>query len=317
MGKYKIYLFMYPLSLFLIAVILTVIPLVGFIFLPIGYFNVTGFLLLIAIIAFIADCIIGNVPRLLILLPVAFFGWYYSLVYEENQKIANLERDLKRSNPHDVVQFDPDNHDIISDSAEGLITKYRIPTTYKRLNFTSFEDKFWSFRMTHDRPCKRVSNYLQRGIHNKTVRLPDKDGVKRRIKNLCVFKYPQTPDRTVLEFSRQQDKKENGISITSLHLSIGGDVRHTYKTAFTKRYRPYPLFRLVCFINAGAQKWECERGFARDGYKLDTNPVSLLSDEVENPIAILLSLHRYARDELENFNGFEQNEQSLRQKLDQ
>ena len=93
-----------------------------------------------------------------------------------------------------------------------------------------------------------------------------------------------------------------------VELKLNGALTAQFKILHTTRLSPIPLFAAGCALDSGAPAWRCFSQFMRVPVTLDGYGTYWTEAEKDRPESVMLGLHRYADDELNNYQGYPESE---------
>ncbi len=277
---------------------------------------VCGGLLLASLVVLFFEALFSRLPRWLIAIPVAFFGYYYSLYYSQEVLISKWEAELQSTNPVKVHDFNANQESLVFESGNHLVSGYRIPVTYNKDN--NHTEGYISYRIITKESCDRIPQDSEAKIYKSTLsyRQPGTNGRGRLStrKGLCLLRMPEQPSKEILEIRIGNQKishedAEIGIRVYTFvkkNKEIGA-----YRTASIGKYYGFPLPIIGCGLNSSNPSWDCVQGFQRSFYRLKSNPISLGQDTRIDPVAQMLGLKKYSDEDYLNFVPFLESNQAI------
>jgi hypothetical protein len=297
----------WPLTGFIIWMVLQYIPYTGIFLMMIGGPLWSGVFVLAFLAALVVDGLSGRLPKVVLVVPGVFLGWYYAMYVAEGAKIASLEAEFKAANPVKAMTVDFSRQALVAENAAALVSQYRVPVAYE-VNRNYEEEGYLSYRVVPSTDCAGIArDPLSRVFTSAFIRYMDETGARKVARNLCLLRMPEKPRGEIVSVTSQTQKLsgfDGVISIVAHTLKRGDDVVGRYRTGGAQRLSAFPLPIAGCFLNSGAPSWDCDAGFWRSHHALDVVPEGAGNAVRVNPVAIMLGLERYSSADMENFQFF-------------
>jgi len=308
------------LSAFIIVWLLQVFPGTGIFLMLVGAAVWNGFLLLAFMIMLFIEALVGRVPRWMALIPILFFGGYYTLYFHQASQISNREYGLQKTNPTKIYNFNADQEHLVTAHSRHLVSVYRIPVAYEKNK--NYAEGHLSYRIVTKESCDSIPKDSESRIYKSIVNYREKPragrsfGRLRSHKGLCLLRMPEKPTKNIVsvEIKDQQIwKKKSSIEEGIYTLSKNSQILGEYRTASVQRYGNFPIPIVGCFLNSGAASWDCFYGFRKSLYRLKTNPANLAQDIKVNPVALMLGIEKYTEEDFASFANYPESSQAITQ----
>jgi hypothetical protein len=299
---------------FLLLFLLQVFPFPGLYLMFIGGALLCGIALHAALLGIAVEALLGRLPRVLIIIPLAAYGGYYLIYWKQGRDIALEAERLQASNRAFVRTLDFSVNSLVAPfgTAELLASRYEVPVAYDANSFIKPEG-YISHRLLDAEQCSRVRDAQaqlreQRAspptLLFKPVRLGSEGPV---LKDVCVFNFPEAPpfDPIVVTYRNHTDDSEprRGITEHFVDFSFAGHVFATYATASVWRLPRLPILVIGCFLNDKNPSWDCGAEFARRYEAVDSTPVGVDKAVYDIPESIVLGLRKRTASSYTNFKG--------------
>jgi hypothetical protein len=95
---------------FTVLLALQAFPVTGFFLMILGGMVIAGALVHLFLISLFLEALVGRVPRVLVIVPIAAYGGYYAGYVYQGHDIARTSAALQASSPGKVLDFDPATH---------------------------------------------------------------------------------------------------------------------------------------------------------------------------------------------------------------
>ncbi len=295
-----------------VLILAQVFPLTGIFLMMLGGPLWTGLAILCTLGAFTIDALRGAIPRLCLIIPLGFFGGYYAAYFSQGADITAREAELQRSNPTKVFAYDPDRHSLVTKHAGGIVSSFKVPVAYAKNK--NYDEGYLATRLAKRATCKSVPRDSLARINTSWFHRKNLKGKRRLVREICKLRYPEKPDRTLVEVNVDDGKWwRSGTTIAErTHtLVVDGETLGVYRRATVERYAAFPFPFYGCFLNSGAARWDCSGGFWTTRYQLKSRPASLPEDARTNPVAIMLGLEPYTSADYANFVEYPSNAASI------
>ena len=125
---------------------------------PYGKPYIQGSLVNIMLLAIIFESITKRIPRFLIILPIIFYGGYYSYYYINN--LGRLESEIFNFNKGVKIEYKNNTNTIIFDTntryPESLIKQYNIPVVYNKKQTSENNNKYFLHSIIKPELCRKL-----------------------------------------------------------------------------------------------------------------------------------------------------------------
>ncbi|WP_442188745.1 hypothetical protein [Rhizobium leguminosarum] len=221
------------------------------------------------------EAIGGRVSRLWLLLPLVFYGGYWTFATLDHLALRDLASRTEAANAQVVTGFDPARQALVF--AKGgawdgawLTQNFTLPVAYS-VN-PNFPEGYLSNRMIDSAVCAKVRE--TRALQSAFVNAFDfHDGEAlgdRRTKNrFCNLSMPEKPELPIVTVSQEETKGfEKSLPVTWISMTItmpdGRRFQLLGGMAAPLGWIPMPI--IGCGLNSGAPSWDCTAGFSRNGF---------------------------------------------------
>jgi len=230
------------------------------------------------------------------LVGLAWFVGYAAVSIHGHTALDRLSVEIATENSRQSLPFDPRTQSLVvvrgniydAPSAWSLLTTYPLSVVYEEVegagegtNPTSARDgrpRFTALRLGSPELCDSITD-------NTRLKVAVTQHSKATFSGMpfCVYTTIEAPDLPVvrLRFEQEQLRIVGAEGhIDRITLTSGGDQRRdaSVEVALLKaapyQYLPLPFFG--CFINSGAQRWDCEYGFLKERQRTHPDDVVLI-----------------------------------------
>jgi hypothetical protein len=228
------------------------------------------------------------------LVGLAWFAGYGAISLHGHVALDRLSAEIATENSRSPLPFDPRTQALVvvhgnfyeAPSAEGLLTAYSLPVVYeerpdagdaaKPIQARDGRPRFTAVRHGPPELCDSIEG---------DARL--KATVTRHYKMFgstpfCFYEAIEAPELPVVRLRSSQEKLHiigaEGL-IDRITLTSGGDKREVASVkAAPYQYVPMPMFG--CFINSGAQRWDCTYEFLKERQRASPDNVALVGQSL-------------------------------------
>jgi hypothetical protein len=268
-----------------------------------------GILVHVILISLLIEAFVGRLPRFLMIVPLAAYGWYYKIYFDQSVQISQKSAEMRASNPGKVFDFDPKLHSLVTTrGAYVLVSQYEIPVAYEsRAEALFAPEGYLSYRLiTRDRCDVRKDS--QNRISTLGVHF---DGVFQT--QVCMLEFPEAPPNKIVTVVRRGDDEvwegKHEISEQATEISVDGVIVGSFARASVLRLPVLPVLWIGCAPESSGPGPRCGAIFVRSPMTIDAYPDGV--DRARLPESIMLGIRKYAASDLANFRGFEQNDPAL------
>jgi hypothetical protein len=294
---------------FAALIVLQVFPYTGIFLMLVAGGLITGLVLHVFLVALFAEACARRVPRFLIAVPLAAYGSYYALLSGQAYLIMQKSAELRASNPGQVLRFDPDTQSLVTKEANDFVTHYAIVVAYEPSPGTKPEG-YLSYRLIRRDQCDTIRKDTQARIQVWGVSL---NHVLQ--KSVCELRFPETPEHAAIVATRrgyeESWRRRWSTSEYSTELVVDGELVATYRSASVWRLPVLPMLYIGCALISSKPAWECGADFLTTHTPLDTVPTAIDRARYDTPLSVMLGIPKYTEQDLQNFQGYAQNEAAL------
>lgn len=215
----------------------------------------------------------GNVSRWWLVLPLAFYGGYWTVAGIEHVTLQRLSASYEAANAGVATGFDPSRYALAFDS-EGngawLTQNYALPVAYSANK--NVPEGFLSHRLVDSAVCAKVRETPALGaafVH--AFGFSDDHSLRglRLKQHFCDVSMPERPELPIVHVSQQTEQTYRGtLPVTQITTTITNADSSRFEllggVAAPLSWFPKPV--LGCALNSGAAKWECVVQFWRETY---------------------------------------------------
>jgi hypothetical protein len=230
------------------------------------------------------------------LVGLSWFVGYAAVSIHAHTALDRLSAEIATENSRQSLPFDPRTQSLVvvggnaydAPSAFRLLTTYPLSVVYEEVegagegtNPSSARDgrpRFTALRLGSPELCDRITD-------NPRLKAVVTRHMKATISGMpfCEYATIEAPDLPVvrLRFEQEQLRVVGAEGhIDRITLTSGADQRRdaSVKVALLKAapYQYLPLPFLGCFINSGAQRWDCVYGFLKESQRAYPDDVALI-----------------------------------------
>lgn len=275
-----------------------------------------GYMPYVIALALFFDLLIKKAPKFLLIFPVLPCLIYYGYFFAEGIKIKDLETDLRKKNPSEIIAYDPEVHSLIVDS--NMTEHYEIPVSYSYNN--NFPEGFLSHRLVTQNLCKKAKG-IKEFTHTFGVSWSSygKNRFYKRFPNVCHFRTPEKPTKARLKVERLEDQnKKQKLQKTTYKFYLDNEFLGEYTSAYYIALPAFPQFVIGCSLISSAPEWKCVSQLVRTKKYLDTFPSNSTNNSKDDWIvARLLGIKKYTEDDLKNFQDLSETKKILGDLIEQ
>jgi hypothetical protein len=254
-------------------------------------------------LSLLVDAFRGVVPRGVALIPIMFYSSYYFAFWQQGNHIALKSEELRRTNPANILQFDPSVYSLVMDAADLFVASHSVSVVYS-YDSTFFPAEYISYRLI---ATNRIKSYLGRSPGNAQVFSVYWDDILQA--NVKELKIPEEPRSRIISVIIRDDPGEGwkdwNIGTRTTTLSMGGRVIGEFKSAYVLRLPAAPFFTIGCEFSASAGRRNCKAGFKTERMSIESRPNTVDHRLYDDPVSVMLQLKRRSRDELADMQSFD------------
>lgn len=224
----------------------------------------------------IIESLTGMLNRYFVIIPIIWFGGYTLATAWSHYELAQIGAAFARENAGHSFQFSSSINDLLIDSesdaelsglAGKLVSTHELPVVYQ-IDKDHHRGAVMAYRLGSSKTCTRL-------LHDETFRKTG--GLYSLQKNYafdkepCVYFAPERPQKPIVIVTSIRSEMENFFTrytTSRMKVQIQGEVIDGLNSGFGKALTWYPQPHLGCFLNSGAQKWDCFTEFGRENTKV-------------------------------------------------
>lgn len=184
----------------------------------------------------------------LLFLPILCYGTYYGYSIYETTVFNNIKSQVYKSNPINIVDYNPDQYEIIMDniygpSAHSLLEKYSIPRIYKLYGSGKYEE----FQYTRAENCqgrKIAEKYKNGYCATRDENAPEDDKIQIKIKD--DFFMPGLNYIRPDWYKKLSKRNQSLITYVTISYEIEGRQPLTETILYPWRLNIFPVTPFVC-----------------------------------------------------------------------
>jgi len=296
----------WALVTFIVLYVLQLFPIPGIFLMILGGPFWCGLAAQVFLVALLFEAASGRLPRFLVIVPLAAYGFYYVMYAKQSVEIAAEARDMQASNPAEVLRFDPATYSLVMHSTESLSLAefYDVPAVYQ-VDANLKPEGYRSHRLLDREQCARARDALAR-MKDRAAGFIIGVWSEGLVGGVCVLTFPDTPLLQQIVVTRRGDEawsRKRTIMEQYTDFSLNGRVFATYKTASVWRLPVFPILVIGCGLNSGNPSWDCVADFYRSHEEIDGTPKGVDKAVYDSPESIVLGLRKYARSDYAGFKG--------------
>lgn len=217
----------------------------------------------------------GRVSRWWLLLPLIFYGGYWSFAALDHQALRTIGNDYDAADAHVSVPFDPARQALVfeGDGADGswFVQNYNLPVAYSRN--TNYPEAFRSSRMMASAICKKVSEapaLRAAAVYPSWFHDGDAIDSRKLEKRFCELGMPERPTQPLVTVAHRTDQVFAGtlpVSRVTTTVTTPNGRRYILLGGTGAPLSWVPMPAMGCALNSGRAKWECEAGFMRNNFR--------------------------------------------------
>ncbi|MFT4893368.1 MAG: hypothetical protein ACI8QU_000150 [Devosia litorisediminis] len=291
---------------------LQMIPLIGVVLMVLGAPLWTGALLNLGMLGLALETPVrrfgvpvARTSLMWLLIPFAYFGWYFSIAYSDHRALQNLRSQFDVTNASVSIPFDQDRHALVfkggANSYNGTLTQdFGLHVAYaEKENITQ---GYLSTRLLEREMCDEIrGDPVMRSAFIHVYGFHDGEplGRRRLASRHCSLTMPDKPSKPIVEInSILAETSVEGLPVKLVENRVlmpdGNEFVLKGGTAAPFPWFPRPI--LGCVLNSGAPSWDCFKGFSRDSFTPIVSTQARYGADVR-VLAIALGLAHTAPDE--------------------
>lgn len=227
-------------------------------------------------ICIVAEVLSRRVAIFWLVLPVAWFGGYAGAALLSHHNAVVLDGDVRAINARSPVPFDPAAQALVFDSkspdlshASGhLVRYYRLPVAYATNAYLKTA-RHLAARVLAEPHCQAIRadrSFGAAGIHSISFHETEDTLRSPFVKGMCLVSMPEDPASPAIFFEAKREQHEDLLTpytLTRVTVYEGGRVIAKLEAGHARPLAWLPKPIMGCFLNSGAARWDCFRGFSR------------------------------------------------------
>lgn len=263
----------------------------------------TGYILHLIAVAMVIDVVYKKLSKAVLFIPLVCYGAYYSMFLSETFFIKDIESNLQRENPSEIIAYNPEEHSLIANP--HMIKEYKLPVVYS-VNRNSPEG-YLSNRLATKELCKAA-----KGVHDSAHTFGvswyrfGENFYSKAFPNVCDFRMPDRPDKKLLRVSPKESDEDGGhLKKTTYSFFLEQEFLGEYVGASYEKMPLFPKFFIGCGLISSTPAWKCYFQLIRKRIVLETFPaLSVGAEAGDSHIARLLSIQKYTAKDLLSFTDY-------------
>lgn len=215
------------------------------------------------------EALIGRVYRAWMIVPLLFYGAYYSAAAMDDATLSSLRASYDSANAKVRIPFDPQHHSLVfeNESLAGYLTQnYAIDVAYE--NHEPVDGGYLSTRLIAQPSCDAIkkSRSLPPAINVYWFHDSDEDGSQVFERRFCNLRLPEMPTRPAVTIASQKlesDEQSLPMELRELTITMPDGQDYTLKTGRASPLSWFPLPVMGCGLNSSVPSWDCDAGFMR------------------------------------------------------
>lgn len=253
---------------------LQAVPIVSIIFILMLAMFWSVLLVNAGMIGIVIEVWMGRVARLWLIVPVAFYGYYYSSVISDYATLRKLGNDYEIANSKVEIPFNPNRHALVfngeDDYGSWYTQNYALPVAFSRN--TNYPEGYRSSRLMPSDLCATVREYSAlKAAQIYTFGVSDGDdiGSRKFETRFCNLNMPERPRLPIVSVVRKEQAGFEGAlpftrSTTTVTMPDGKIFTLFGGVAGPLSWLPMPI--VGCGFDTGGPDWNCGAGFWRNGF---------------------------------------------------
>ena len=138
-------------------------------------------------------------PRAVALIPLLFYSGYYFEYWEQSVHITLTSQELRRTNPGNIIDFDPHSYSLVMDRADLFAASHAIPVVYTQ-DASFVRDEYVSYRLI---ASDKIKQYLSKNDNDVQVLSVYWNDVFQP--NVRELRFPERPNHRILSVTVRDD----------------------------------------------------------------------------------------------------------------
>jgi hypothetical protein len=267
-----------------------------------GAANLAGWLGQFVFLSLLIDALRGALPRAVALIPLLFYSGYYFAYWRQGVEIARQSQELRKTNPKNIIDFDPRSYSLVMEKADLFAATHAIPVVYTH-DASFVHDEYVAYRLF---ATDTIKQYLSRNDDDvQVLSVYWKDVFQSNVREL---RFPERPKHPILSVAVNDDPglgwSDFNVGFETTSVSLESRVIGTFRSAYVRRLPIFPLFTVGCKFSSEHSKRTCDAEFLAETYAIESRPDSVDRTQYDDPISIMLGIKALSRSEIANFRGF-------------
>lgn len=253
--------------------LLQLFPGIGIVLMLFGAAFWSAILINCGMIGIVAEVWKRRVPHAWLILPLSFYGGYYTFAAIDYWSLHSLRRAADTANSAVSIPFAPSRQAlVINGGGEGpvLIQNFALPVVYSSTSHTNaayHSNRLVKTETCHairDLPAARAAGIMLSGFHN-----GDETGDRELETRFCILTMPETPSLPLVTVTQDQKEARKGfmpVSVITTTVTMSNGRRFELRGGSAAPLRTFPLPVMGCALNSSNPSWDCNIGFMRAGF---------------------------------------------------
>jgi hypothetical protein len=267
-----------------------------------GTANFVGWLGQFVFLSLFVDALRGTLPRAVALIPILFYSSYYFAYWEQGVHITLTSEELRRTNPRDIVDFDPRSYSLVMDKADLFAASHSIAVVYAH-DASFVRDEYVSYRLI---ARDKIKQYLSGNDSDvQILSVYWNDVIQPNVREL---RFPERPKHRILSVTVHDDPgegwKDFSVGMETTLLSLDGRIIGAFKSAYVRRLPIVPFFTIGCKFLVEPPTRMCKADFITEQMPIESRPDSVDRALYHDPVSIMLGIKGLSRMEMADLRGF-------------
>jgi len=271
---FSIWLFVCAGGLFL----LLAFPFTGIVLLMIGGIFWPGFLINLGMIGTLIEALSKRVHRAWLIVPLAFYGSYLSVVASERIILASLQSSYEKINAETQVPFDHTRYSLVFENSETgaqLVADYGLDTAFSASE--KAQEGYRSVRLAEKETCDLIGNSeaeLPYSVRTDPIFDRSRRYVRRLLeRRFCTVSFDEGPSlpsvrvkKTSTESKRQTLVSELSVRFAETTITMPDGKVFLLNEGTASPLPLFPMPIMGCALISAGPSWECFAMFYRDSH---------------------------------------------------
>jgi hypothetical protein len=276
--------------------LLQLLPFPGIFMMLLGGPFLTGALIDLFFVALFVEALMGRLPRILMVIPVAALAAYYGLCLQQVGAQRKRATEIRAANlgPGSIA-FDPAHMSLVDDLALGLVGRYRVARAYR-----SSASGYSVNLVATAKQCQSIPDDSG-GLIRKSYGPASLDD--RHAAQICDLSFPNPPPGQILSIThtgRSFAHEGEPESLETTEFRLGGALKGNVTKIHFRRMTLFPLLVAGCMPKMSRPSWVCFHNFLDAPVMDDTHDVTAAE-------RMVLGLREHSDSDFDNFQGYPEN----------